>query len=411
MKQLADELAIPYSRFDSEKTLVRARGRARTSYDDICAAAYVNMSCTTFANGSDSRDQLWDRLLQAYHSNPSNLFRFGDFQAFSRSVIGDEANEFLRDTYRLRSYFLDISAHGLMEHLDQDLVLKDNIYYPNQGMSQFPKRMIYQATLDNRSQLFLNEKVLSIDDHRDDNCYTFSIETTRYHIRTNQLIAAMDTSGWENITGSVARDIKADAHFQMIYPVRIVTVQAYWSHRWWEKTQIYPTDIYRFVSRQNCLSSPEIFSLRPEQREQNLTRIVYDDGLCVDLWADLIARSSEEDLIDEIMRGLQSTYTDVTIQRPRKIFAQYWPDGWHLQRGNSPFSNKDIARWSLNPLPRFNQSQLTLIGESFFLDRALWTEGAIKSSLVALTSQFNLQFDCFENDLPSKGRFCPSDLR
>ncbi|CAF4152527.1 unnamed protein product, partial [Rotaria sordida] len=58
------------------------------------------------------------------------------------------------------------------------------------------------------------EEVLKINDNTDGSCYPFAIETTRYHGYAKQLIAAIDPFGWQNITDSIARDIKADEHFQ-----------------------------------------------------------------------------------------------------------------------------------------------------------------------------------------------------
>ncbi|CAF1022288.1 unnamed protein product [Rotaria sp. Silwood1] len=107
---------------------------------------------------------------------------------------------------------------------------------------------------------------------------------------------------------------------------------------------------------------------------------------------------------------LRSIFIDVQIPRPTKVFTQIWSGAWHFQKANSIVSNKQIISWALYPLQRFTKHQFTLVGEAFHLDRAGWTEAAIKSSLISLTSQFDLKFKCYENDVSSGGRFCSLDF-
>ncbi|CAF4938510.1 unnamed protein product, partial [Rotaria sp. Silwood1] len=43
----------------------------------------------------------------------------------------------------------------------------------------------------------------------------------------------MDPTGWQNIKGSIGRDIKLNIHFQLILPIKTIAIQCYWSHRCW----------------------------------------------------------------------------------------------------------------------------------------------------------------------------------
>ncbi|CAF1288972.1 unnamed protein product [Rotaria sp. Silwood1] len=329
--------------------------------------------------------------------------------AFCRYLLGDEATEFLRDSFRFRSDFENSNAYAYMEFLEQDWNLFGTIYYPLQGMSQFAKRMMHTATKNHRTKLYLNEEVLKIEDNNDNNCYPFSIETPRYRVLAQQLVIAMDPSGWKNVIGSIANEIKADKHFQAIKAAKTVVIESYWPRRWWEESFISATTIDRAWTKQNCISFIEITSQQPEEKEQNLTRTVYDDGLCVELWSALIKRSSQNDLIEELLRGLRSIFIDVQIPPPSKTFTHVWTGAWHFQNANSAVSNKNIFTWALNPLKRFTKDQLSLVGEAFYLDRATWIDGAVKSSLISLTSQFNMKFNCFNNDAASGGQFCSSN--
>lgn len=411
IKALADELNITYFRYDYQTNLIKARGRKYTSYNTMCSQSYVNLTCTDNENGLNSADRLWTKLLDEYRNNEKNVHNFADFAAFCRAVLGDEATDYLRDSYRFRSDFEGTNAPAYMEYFQKEWNLVGSVYYPLNGMSQLAKRMIARATMDYKVRLFLKEKVQRIDDNpRNNDGFVFLIETSRYRIRAKQLVGAMDPSGWKNVRGSIGHQIKSHQYFRAILPVRTVTIQCFWPERWWEKGSLLNTNIDRAWTRQNCISLIEITSRRPEKRALNLTRTVYDDGLCVDTWAALIERSSQADLIEELLRGLQSIFTDVAIPRPTKILAHVWPGAWHFQTANSEFSNQQIARWALKPLRRFQPQQLSLVGEAFNLDRSGWTDGAVKSSLISLTSQFGFSPRCFANDSAAGGQFCSESL-
>ena len=406
IKQLADELNISYSLYKYQTSLIKARGKFFTSINQMCSTSYTNLTCTNDANGLNANAQLWKKLLDEYLRNSSNLYNFADFSSFSRAMIGDEATNFLRDSDISRTAYGNINVYSLMESMYEELNLTGPLYYPHQGMSQLAKRMMYIAVQFNHAQLFLNEEVLSINERNTD---IFTIETTRYNISTKQLIAAIDPLGWQNIKGSIGRDIQSNIHFQSILPIKVVTIQCYWPRQWWEESSMFGRNIDRAWTTQNCISYLQIISQRPEQRHQNLTRTVYDDGLCVEMWSSLIARSSQDNLIEEILRGLQSIFIDVQIPRPTKVFTQIWPAAWYAQKSNSKLTNKQIMSWAVRPLKRLSKHQFSLVSDGFNIDRTGWTEGAVKSSLISLVSQFDLKFNCVENDASSGGKFCASE--
>ena len=407
IKELADELEIPYYQYDYQTSLIKARGRWFNSVNEQCAESYMNLNCTDSSDGLNAADQLWAKLLDEYQKDKSKLDSYADLNAFCRDVLGDEATDYLRDSFRFRSDFGNVNARAYMKYFAQEWNVFGTIYYPFHGMSQFTKRMIDLATNRDQARLFLNEEVLRIDDRaQGSDGYSFWIETSHYFIRAKRIVAAMDPPGWKNIRGSVAEDIKREANFQAIAPIKTVVIQCSWSHRWWEESTLYGSNIDRAWTRQNCISFIEIISRHPEQRDLNLTRTVYDDGLCVETWSNLIQRDTQIDLINEITRGLQSIFTDVQIDPPINVFAKVWPAAWHFQIGNSVFSNQRIAGWARRPLNRFHSRQLSLVGEAFNLDRSGWTDGAVKSSLFALTSQFNHTARCYEGDGATGGQFC-----
>ena len=411
VKQLANELSIRYYAYAYQTALIKSRGKFYTSYRDMCAKSYTDLLCEEDSAGNNAYMQLWMRLLDAYHYNGSLLNQLADFNAFCRYVLGDEAASYLKDSFRFRGDFIDTDAYTYMEYMKQDWNLVDLIYYyPHEGMSQFAKRMIYQATVVNNARLYLNETVLQIGDNGNTTeSYIFSVETQRYQIKAKQLIIAIPPSGWADITGTIGNEIKAHTNFKSILPIKIITIENYWPRRWWEESSLFGSHVDRAWTRQNCISFIEILSQHPSKREQNLTRTVYDDGLCTGTWSTLIGRSSDADLIQELLRGLRSLFIDVEIPAPTKTFTHIWPGAWHFQRSNTNVTNKELARWALNPLSRFEKNHINLVGEAYNIDRSGWIDGAIKSSLMSLASQFRLNTTCFENDAAVEGSYCASD--
>lgn len=411
VKQLVDELNISYYSYEYQKSLIKSRGKFYTSHNDMCSSSYTELTCVDSSDGLNAQDQLWMKLLDEYKNNPSNSYHFADLNAFCRSVFGDEATEYLRDAFRFRGDFITTNVYSYMEFLTQDWNLGGTIHYPYEGLSQIPKRMIYQATKKNNARIYLNEEVIRIDDNKNKNSdYIFSIETSNYIINGKQIIAAMNPSGWANIQGSIGNELKSNEHFQAVFPIKTVTVMNYWPQRWWEQSSLFGPNIDRAWTRQNCISFIEILSQHPAKKDQNVTRTVYDDGQCVQVWSTLIERSSDTDLVEELLRGLRSIFTDVQIPSPTKTYTKVWPGAWHFQTSNSKVTNKDIVSWALQPIKRFEKNQLTLVGEGFNIDRSTWIDGALKSSLRSLNSQFGFSNTCYSNDDASDGNYCSADL-
>ncbi|CAF1542602.1 unnamed protein product [Adineta ricciae] len=91
----------------------------------------------------------------------------------------------------------------------------------------------------------------------------------------------------------------------------------------------------------------------------NVTKTVYDDELCVGMCSNLIARYSQDDIVQELLRGLKGLFTDVEISRPIKTLTKIWPSAWHFQRSNSNVTNTEIMNWASKPIGRFAKNQST----------------------------------------------------
>ena len=145
-----------------------------------------------------------------------------------------------------------------------------------------------------------------------------------------------------------------------------------WPNRWWEQTNLFGRDFYRAVTRQNCISVTEIFSQRPEQREQHLTRAVYDDGHGLILFNNHHKIFLSKKYVEDYKQFLSMSKF---LNQPKSL-PKFGMQVGIFKMQIVVFTNEQIFKWSLN--------QFTLIGEAFFLTRALWTEGSIKSSIILL---------------------------
>ncbi|CAF1612455.1 unnamed protein product, partial [Adineta ricciae] len=407
VKQLIDELNISYYQYDYQTTLIKTRGKFYTSYNEMCSKSYTNLDCTDDSSGMNAQDQLWVKLLEEYGKNPASSYNYADVNAFCRYVLGDEATEYLRDSFRFRADFLNTDVYSYMEFLKQDFNLVAPIYYPHQGLSQIVKRMLYNAINFNQVRLYVNEPVVEINENIDK---SYSVETMNYKITCKQLILAIPPLGWSNVQGTVANEIKSTKYFQSILPVRTIIIVNYWSNRWWENSILFGKYIDRAWTRQNCISFIEILSQHPAKRDMNVTKTVYDDGLCVGMWSDLIARNSQDDMVEELLRGLKGLFTDVEISRPIKTLTKIWPSAWHFQRSNSNVTNTELMNWALKPIGRFAKTQISLVGEAYNIDRSGWIDAAIKSSLASLYSQFNFNNVCYQNDAAINGNYCTENF-
>ena len=123
----------------------------------------------------------------------------------------------------------------------------------------------------------------------------------------------------------------------------------------------------------------------PYAEAQRVTRSVYDDDpATVAFWENTAQRSTEA-VEAEIRRGLEYLYPGAEIPDPERTLVQVWPAAWYWLRGGSRFRNADIARWAIEPLPG---EQVALVGDSYFPQRATWSDAAFKSAINMLNARF-----------------------
>ena len=127
-----------------------------------------------------------------------------------------------------------------------------------------------------------------------------------------------------------------------------------------------------------------------------MIRTVYSDRLdCVEKFRELSSQGSGA-LEREIRKGLEHLFANngvtqaVQIGDPTKTLYWEWPDGWYYIRSGYPFSTNDIFNWAVKPLPNEN---IALIGESYNPQRATWSDGAYKSAINLLNTQYGFSIN------------------
>lgn len=216
----------------------------------MCSGSYTDLNCSDDANQLNAQDQLWDRLLAEYARDSLSLYKFADLEAFCRALLGDEATDYLKDSFRFRGDFPSVDAYSYMEYLIQDWNLLPPISYPVGGLSQIVKRMIYQAKNAHNIRSYLNEEVIRIDENANNNDI-FSVETRNYQVYSQRLVVAIPPTGLMNVQGVIANEIKSNKHFQSILPIKVVVITNYWPRRWWEESSLFEANIDRAWTRQN----------------------------------------------------------------------------------------------------------------------------------------------------------------
>lgn len=368
--RLADELGIQYVAAPFEDDAIRARGASGFDSESLRSQAYPRVTA--------SEGELYEYILGG--PERANAAKYMDMRSYLRGSIGSENAQFVADMFRFRGDFTyPISAKAYLEFLDEDWNVCCTPSYPVGGMSEFIKRMANKATQQG-VRIFTNEGVELLEDGQ-----RYRIVTRSYDVAAARVVVAIDANAFKHVGGSVARKIQEQPQFQDLVPVKVASINQWWSSAWWENA--FPgKNTHRVWSTESCVNHIEI-PTTPYAAAQMVTRSVYqDEKSCVDFWEQTIERGMPA-VEAEIHRGLQGMFPNVTVPKPVKTEVKIWPAGWYWLRAGSPYSNMDIATWAIAPL---RGEAISLAGESYNPQRSTWSDGAFKSSINLLNATFGM---------------------
>jgi hypothetical protein len=301
-----------------------------------------------------------------------------------------------------------LDAEGYLDYLDEEWDVCCDASYPVGGMSRFIVGMEDSAT-DDGARIFKNEMVTSINRVTGGG---YRVVTSGHTVEAQKVVIAIPPTAFDWIEGDVAEDIQAQDEYKAIIAIPVITVAQWWPNRWWENlvtpTGAPPADqqVWRAFSTEHCFNIIEM-PLQPYAVDQAVTRSVYDDDLnCVQFWQN-IAVNGTDAVEAEIKRGLEGMFNDngvsspnVTIPEPIKTYVQYWPNAWHwLRAGTQGITNADLYDWAVEPL---SGEDVGMVGEAYNVQRSGWSDGAYKSSINLLNTQYGL-------DLPGAKRTVPTN--
>lgn len=386
---LAEELGLTLEAPTLQADLIAARGGFAFSKEDLLP---LYPTITPDASG-DTETAMYDQL--RFGPERANAGTYDDFPAYVRAVVGDEGYAFLRDMTRFRADFTyPLDANSYLDWLDEEWDVCCTGSYPVGGMSAFIRGMQAAVEADG-GQIFTSEPVQRID--RGEDGYT--LVTSGRTLTATKVVIAVPPQALAYIDGDVADDIRAQAIYDDIVGVKVVTITQWWPESWW--TQVVNPDggednrIWRAWTTEHCLNHIEI-PLEPYLADAHVTRSVYnDDATCTEYWEDLLATGGMDAVIADVQLGLEHLFdgngvtepAELTLPTPLETHVQFWPDAWHWLGAGTAASNADLVSWAVEPLPG---EQVALVGEAYNVQRSGWSDAAYKSSIHLLNERYGM---------------------
>lgn len=372
VRALAKELGLELEYAPYRDSLISSRGFFSFSSDEARTQAYPLVM--------KGEDALYEKL-----SGPDRQTArdYPDLRSYIRAIVGTQSYQFLADMSRFRSDFeAPIDAQSYLEYLDEENKTCCNAYYPVGGMSSFTRKMTRMAQ-DNGALLYLSQPAQMISKQRD----FYLIQTPDYNFWAKRVVIAVDARSLNYIGGDIALRIRKQKQVQDLLAIKVVTVTQKWPNPWWLNSGYAGRDIRRAWTTEHCLNSIEI-PINPYAANQNVTRSVYDDDMrCVEFWENTYKRLGLKAVEDEIERGLKYLFPKANIPKPLHTVVQIWPAAWYYLKSGTKFSNQQIADWAKEPLPG---EDVTLVGESYYLQRLGWSDAAYKSSISTLNAKYGM---------------------
>lgn len=387
---LADELGIEYEAPETGVDVIFAKGAYRTDKDDFFAL-YPGLPVDV--KDYNYEDQIIEKL---FHSKlRERIDSFESFKSYAIAVVGEIGYSYLHDMSRFRGDFeYPISARSYVDWLEEEVTYCCQTYYPQGGMSSFANRM-YEKILALKGRVFLGQAVELISKYGS----KYIIKAGQKHYVAKKVVIAVPPLALNEISGSVAEEIRSSGQFKSILPIRVTVINQWYASAWWRdlKTEdgrqlwrAYTTvDKNRLDGR--CIGFVE-FAPESAAIRQKAIRAVYNDQLeCAQLWSDLERRGDSEKRDALIRQGLTHLLSDngvttpIEIPKPIKTTYWEWSDAWHWLAAGSKYSNQDIFNWAIEPL---EGEYVSLVGEAYNPQRSTWSDAAFKSSLHLLEKKF-----------------------
>jgi hypothetical protein len=362
----------------------------------------------------------------------------------SNNFLKPEGFQYLTDSFRFRGDFqYNVDAKSYKDFLTEDWDACCTPTYPVGGMSSFILAM-YESAKKYTDNIFPSRPVSKITKNDRTGTFTisFPLELNLADVSgIDSVIIAVPPSGLNKIVGAVSTDIKANARYNALVAVPVVSVNNWWNdingQPWWKYTAseakdlagnplsgVYglpldrawstPNGIPKQVMTFNFIEMPH----SPFQISQKATRSVYnDDKNTIDSWVKAWGTGGvqgEKAVNSKIVAELNLVFPELAKNMGRQLSAAdisktafiKWPDAWYWLKAPVPvvdgklLTNGDVAVWAVKPL---GNAKVSLASDAYNPSRTTWTEGAVKSSINSLNYNYGPNgriAQLFDKDLP-----------
>lgn len=382
VKKLAHELGIVLQTPEKRSQLIHTAKRVGYSPDDFVQDFPGLIGPLDKDPGTTREDEIYQLLID----KKATAGQYPDLLSYISAVAGKNAAAFLRVASRFHADFdYPISAANYMDYMTEEFKLSGVTHYPVGGMNVFLQRMAMRIQ-KNGARIFLAEPVLKFEESR----LGYALKTPSYLVQARRVVFAVPPTGFDHIGGKLAEEIRSKTEYKALLPVPVVVINQQWPNAWWAKAKKNPAAkgnagrVWRAWSNAQCVNHVEI----PQEAylaSAKATRSVYtDDPACIQHFREL-HKEGIEAVEADVVKGLGNLF-QVPVPKPLLTTMKYWPAAWYFVRAGAKVSNKEVAKWSQEPLP--GRKNLMLVGESYWLDRPGWSEGGYFSADALIRARF-----------------------
>jgi len=336
---------------------------------------------------------------------PANLaidpHNYPDYGSYSRALFGESVDQYMRSWLRFRSLTSpDHDADHLVDWTRQELIINgDGDFYPVGGWSQFIRKLT--GYLQSAGVHFdLGDEVVCMNKGIAPTGYLPSVVTSsgKFFV-AKQIFNSMPPLNMSDIQGTIMDSLNGMEEFTSIEAEKVITMSVWWNRRWWEPmrpesawlNKIYFTTYFGG----ECFNTFEIYTT-PYLYKQNVTRGIYDDGQCVEMWEKLINEGPsgvlkmKKLLVEALNRHIAvSNFTaqvgllsvsDIANVRPLIRFP-----AWHLSKPDTNPTTCDVEEWAVQPIIG---TPMHMMGEAYAPQTMGWNEGVMKSAVRAIKKAY-----------------------
>ena len=322
-----------------------------------------------------------------------HILEYPNLWSYIRDVIGDVGLQFLQEMGRFKGEYKDSkSASSFIDYLEdgEKLNYKHDLY-PVGGMSEYPIKMAQKA-VSSGVRNYSSQPIISIEKLKNSG---YELKSKKRRISAQRIILALPPTDLINIQGELIESIVSQKEFQVIKGSPAITVTEWFDQPWWKEIKTISSNIsvWRAWTTDSCIGS---FEIPKEASLQNINafRTAYTDQVdCVQHFRFLNNRNQTE-LVEEVHYGLETLLEEnnitnqVKIPKSKKVVVKEWPAAWHFQKEGSPYTNKHIKQWAINPL---EGEKIGLASEAYNMQQASWIEGAVMSAANLLKNIYDVK--------------------